>query len=352
MKTLFDYYDAGVHDKGLYAPNSNTALLDEQNDDRYRAEKASQRFLLDVSKRQSLYDSRFESDDYAIGDKVIGFDIPFDHSFFAFKNPLQINWSDKEGNKIYQGIPLLGFLIYKKEKRKGFDEGLFIDSYKVFLYFDEGDYEENKMVGTQYVLFNYAMGKKGPRVFHIDHYPCIDKIHCCINKNGIPEIDEQKSFACQEILCRDSLVDTLMDIIMKVNTTEPIYIKKKIDKKKPSWLSLPFGWPYTKGNLPKDNYIYYLDGKRYVYDKDDIDYGSGTKHRYRYDVRRHPRVVGDRIVWVQPHTRGAGKYIKKTYANSKGWAVQYLYYYAEKLTKIRSFEIILARLITFIKKSL
>lgn len=81
----------------------------------------------------------------------------------------------------------------------------------------------------------------------------------------------------------------------------------------------------------------------------DIDYGSGTKHRYRYDVRRHPRIVGDHLIWIDPHQRGSGKYIPKIYSNRKTWFIGYLWQQAEKLTKYRIFEILIIRFLKFIK---
>ena len=353
--------------------------LDATDDEIRRLLKEAKRFEINVEKSQVTYDDLMgqKTDKRLMLSSYKNFRLPFDVTMIGFVKPLVVKWTQAKNRTEYADTKLGGVLF---EASTGQPIGLsenygggitaYARLYRAYLFFDEaitGDVKEQlktngqkltgdaKVISSQFVSFLFGEATDGDfgRVMHVDHYPCQNKSYCSIGDKGqIKEwangLDQQP--VCQEILARDSLVEVLVEIVTKINTSQPIEVKRKVSSNGHATKPLPFGFPYTKGNLPKDHYTQYIDGVHRVYEKDDIAYGMGVKHKYRYDVRRHPRIVGDKIVWIEPHTRGAGKYIPKTYKNRRTWFVQYLFYLAEKLTKHRKAEILFVKLIKLLRR--
>lgn len=344
--------------------------------------RQSHSFHLDVKRSQLFYDEivgRGQIHDAQRGD----FTLPFDSCLIGFEKPLMIRWRDGLASKDYVQKPLLAFLIFPVKKktqetiqREGMKYPLTTEHahYRAVLFFKEDATAIKKaqskkkvildddavVIGQQYINFGTYRIIGGTddaiMVTHSRHYPCTNPLLCNIDESGMEKQTSKRAWVCDEIVCRDALFELIQRITNKIHESHGTVIKRK----KGLWKfaqritgilpSLPYGFPFTRGNLPKDNYVQYLDGKRYVYDKEDIHTGSGIQHRYKYDVRRHPRIVNTRIVWVEPHTRGKGQYIPKVYANRKRWSVMYLLPIAEQLTKVRIFELLMIRIIKFFKK--
>jgi len=324
------------------------------------------KFLLDVEQTQGFYDD-WDSRTHPLFTQPYPFIMPFDHTDLVFKTPLKINWSKFGNRRETAEVKLMAVGIKKLEEKA--DKDFTIVDFKAYLYFQEDtipeEYEQPEGFGLsfQFVRFAWVFWPDGrTEVHHIGHYPCTNPYGCMIDKNGwitdwandilkAPGKFAPKGvIACQEVLNRDALMESLGHVLKKIGEQKPHVIAKPRFNL-PSWFPhLPGGWPYTKGNLPRDNYIQYLGGKQYVYNKEDINYGSGTKHRYRYDVRRHMRIVKDHIVWVDPYQRGSGRYIPKVYANSRTWYVPYVWGMVESLSKIRIFEIMIVKAYAWFKR--
>ena len=307
--------------------------------------KSAKKFLLDVKLVQPHFDSFIAENIETYDDFVL----PFKECFLAFDLPLKVSW-------INMNINLYGVLL--KEVPREF--GMTFVAYLFFQTTQEKDpFIEPFEVAHDYFEFGVIKGStnKVEAIALAEHH-CIDKLTCMVedlNKNSdYWKNQSEKFYACQQVLNTEAFIESLFYVLDRIHNSQPILVEKKTnrnpanaDKLRPT---MPFGWPFTKGNLPKDNYTQYLDGKHYVYDKDDIAYGTGVKHRYRYDVRRHPRVVNGKLIWVDYHQRGAGKYIPKVYANRKTWFVNYIWSKAEQLSKYRIFEILMIKAINFLKR--
>lgn len=338
--------------------------------------KSAKQFLLNIEKAQGFYDDMEGKPKHRQLEGT--FEFPFDECLFAFENPITIRWRSGAGKNPddYVSKPIVGFLSYpildkteikgiKLPKNGAHEVDAWARTYRMHMFSVEdrelavGVPDNIEVVlGIQHILFT-ILGYKDQNtskifVNQLHHYPCGNKLLCNIDNNGCDKIvDTKKAWVCEEIVVRDAWLETVQYLVNKINDTQFVW------KKPSSWWkektagkflpALPFGWPLTKGNLPKDNYVLNLDSLHYRYDPKDIDYGSGTKHRYRYDVRRHPRIVGDHLIWIDPHQRGSGKYIPKIYSNRKTWFIGYLWQQAEKLTKYRIFEILIIRFLKFIK---
>lgn len=349
----------------FYPPNAREDEIDKDTLEMKEKMKEARNFLLDVKKAQFEYDSMDEFN--ILESKFKDFMPPFDNCLFAFQEPLEIKWLNQEANQ-YRDHKLMGILLYKtiESTASVFHPGDsetygFITPYKMQLIFEEEGLGTDLtvpegaelVVGRQSATFCVitSFDKDNLGILQVDHYPCADKLTCSIKKNGL---SSKTGRPCQEVLARHALVKTLIYIVNKIHDVYVVERKRDFrddsENKTFNFIPmLPFGWPFAKGNLPKDNYTLKLDGVRYKYDSADIDTGSGTKHRYRYDVRRHPRIVEGRIVWVSSYQRGSGKYISKIYSNSKTWLVPYVWLHIEKLSKIRILEILLVKLIMLFK---
>ena len=348
----------------FYEHSAVPKKLDEQEQVLRDYLKDAKRFLLKVDKSQLAYNSSSGITKNGIFSFSKELTLPFDTCIFAFEKPLVIKWRAFDSENEYIDTKLLALLIKRLDQGHDGTEAKILDAesitvtkYRAFLLIDE-NIEDNRNevlhLGNQYIEF-YVIWKEGftlTTIVHYNHIPCQNPTLCAFSGAITPE-EKEKAYFCQEILARDSLVETLFSLVDKINNSEAIYRKKK-NKGWYDFSQTPnpklWGWPFTKGNLPKDNYTYVLDGTHYVYDKEDIALGTGTPHRYRYDVRRHPRLIGDKIVWVNPYQRGRGSYIPKIYTNRGTWFIQYFFYLSERLTKYRIVEILIIRLIRLFRK--
>lgn len=334
-------------------------------------------FILDVEKAEGIYQEILKKEQ--IHDSQKGeLHLPFDSCLIAFEKPLLIRWNDKFEKIEYVKKPLCGYLIFplfnetsKAEAEMETKEKVIIESryYRAVLFFKEDPNripdipkDVDMVLGQQYITFNFLSinGEITHEavIKHFNHVPCGNKILCNINAEGdnqYPNI--KKGWVCDEIVVRDAFIELLQTLNNKIFEVQAEYVHRKrpvrfqYSTDTYSLPTLPLGFPYTKGNLPKDNYVQYLDGKRKVYDKEEIAFGTGIKHRYRYDVRRFPRIVNNKIIWISPHQRGSGKYIPKIYSNRKTWFVNYFWYHAEKLTKYRIIEILIINILQFFRKT-
>lgn len=327
-------------------------------------------FSLDVEQAQGLYEeilAKPQIHDSQTGDFVL----PFDNCLFAFQDHVKIRWRQGHQNDRpveYVSKQLIGFLIYQimdggQETKELVDTHQNITLrgrlYRTILFFEEQFAgEENQVMGTEHMDTNIVSVIKGNEpddylyLGHLDHHPCGNAFVCNVDKKGMvkwPDAKPKKAWVCDEIVVRDAVMELIQKLAEKImhSTQEVKFVKAPKysltdlgDKVLPE---MPKGWPYTKGNgIPKDYYTQYIDGKKIKYE----DYrgtGMGAKHQYRYDVRRHPRIVKNKIVWVNPYQRGKGRYVPKIYANKKTWFIHYFWQSAEKLTRVRFFELLLIR---------
>lgn len=351
----------------LYAPESKAEVrmpasaiaskLEEQSVALTGFLRTSKNFLLDVDKSQRFYEL-FESNE--IGSIPFeSFELPFPNSLFVFERPLVIQWSAMDNTGTDTTNKLVGMGVEETKLESG------LGWYRCWLVFDDSTQEES-ILSHQFILFAYSPHNPDdtkPTLFQLDHYPCRDKKVCAVGDDGfykpwVPQwlkLNNGAAPICQEILNREALINTLFYLVNKINTVVPIEVtrKKKVTDLFANWFKrLPLAYPYTKGNLPQDNYVLHLDGYRYKYDPDEIALGTGTKHRYRYDVRKHPRIINGHLTWVESHQRGSGTYIPKVYANRQTWYLPYVFMVAEKVSKIRLIEIIIVKIYTkfFTKK--
>lgn len=350
----------GLKLQAIEKPSNNLELIEYvfSNEKLGGVINQAKKFLLNVEKAQSFYDSMLEKDRTLIDNKY--FETPFDNCLFAFEEPLEITfYKDNTQNSVeYIKRKWIGFVSQKLHGAE--DSGVEVGrAYRFHIITGTGfsdvrggeTYSSPLLVG-----FAWTPDRRDSLSVAHPQHRCQNSKFCAVGGSGIlqdyTDKDKHKAWFCQDILMRDSLVETIMFIINKIHYSESTKVLKKkgnIDMTQTPNPKL-WGWPFTKGNIPQEGYTQYLDGKRYVYDKDEIAHGTGAKHRFRYDVRRHPRIVGDKIVWVNPHQRGSGSYKSKVYSNRRTWFVQYLFYQAEKLTKYRMLEILVVRFIKFIRK--
>jgi hypothetical protein len=52
-----------------------------------------------------------------------------------------------------------------------------------------------------------------------------------------------------------------------------------------------------------------------------VNTGTGTKHRYRYLVRGHERIINGKVIWVKPQIRGEGEFLARSVGTSNQAAV-------------------------------
>ena len=343
------------------------------------AYKASKRFVLDTEKVERFYsESEGTVPEHLFQMAEPDFRLPFDYCLFAFSKPIEIMWMSKEG-KGYSNQKLMGVLaqewfVNQKEIIKT-PEGYDQRRYRFFLLFKENPFDEMIKDISKYqegkedpVFISYQFAdlgvvkypdKPGIHLYFLNHYPCQDKKICQYTSTG--QFDRSvnivgKICICNEVMVRGALFRMLIEAINKIN--EVMIIDKTPERKKNFWGDLtnkflpskPWGWPFTRGNIPRDNYIQYLGDTRYRYNKEDLNLGSGSHHRYRYDVRRHPRIVDGEIIWVSPHQRGSGTYHPKIYASKGKWYIHYAYWALEKLTSIRVINILLAKAIVWFRE--
>jgi hypothetical protein len=352
--------------KPLYESTGIKKELDIQDKEFNSFVNEAKCFLLDVEKIQKYYNSHDQKNSIRIGNLASfnSFRLPFMTTLFTFEHPLIIKWSSTKNRKEYEDTKLLGCVIKEQESLVSINEKNHEYNtriYKAFLIFEEdipknGNIPEDvSIIGNQFIYFAFAEPTKKEdegEFRHIDHYPCQDPENCGFDEQGNvkQKFLERDIPVCIEYYTRDCLIETIIYLVNKIHDTITVPMTKKENKqsfftKNLKGLSL---FNKQKIKIPQSNYILKLDGIKYKYDATDIDYGSGTKHRFKYDVRRHPRIIKGRIVWVTEYQRGKGDYIPKIYTNSQKWFIPYLW--VEKLTKYRFFEILFIKVITFIKR--
>lgn len=328
--------------------------------------RVAKTFFLSVDPVQKYY-NKIQSQKQ-IHDTMTGeFQTPFNETFFVFDEPVNIRWRDGYGNNDYVKKPLMGILLFplfdkestqKAKTKQGNIIELWSRLYRAVLFFEEdndkvpGVPKDVVLLGEQYINFSIGgvrnWNKNELMVGHMNHTPCGNKLLCHVKEDGNPKYDSKKAWVCDEIVVRDEVVYLIQKIINNIYDIQ--VVKKKPNRKSVKKTVIPKNTTKSTTPMMKPEYSQYLSDKRYKYDPKDINYGTGTRHRHQYDVRRHPRIVGNKITWVSPYLRGKGSYLPKIYTNGKkSWMINYLWRTAEGLSKIRIIEIIMIRAIKFLK---
>lgn len=310
--------------------------------------KRAMRFHLDVRAAQNLYT------DVLLKVKEAGtnphfFETysppPFNETVFNFDNPLEIRWAkeaDSRGEDTAQPYNLLGVCIQKiPTKTQDAHE-----AWRLFLFLLE-DATSKKfskldvpyVIGQQYIDFDVTHygAKNGVTMHSTIHrtHLCKDPLRCVA---GLKE--SSHTIYCQEYENSRAIFDTVMEICASLNKPKPIEYKEAPARQNFPRLKEKYDGIFpssaTQSPIPSPFYELVLPEKSYRYEEKNV--GTGIEHRFRYDVRRHPRIVNDRIIWIEPHRRGKGEYIPKVYKARGVVSVDYAWRRIEGLTRFRFIE--------------
>lgn len=328
----------------------------------------SKKFNIDVHTAQNHYAEGFveSSDltDFHISYLTGEFRLPYNECSFSLESPIEVYWSLKDHTMPSQGQQyaehnLIGFGIrnhpYTTPEIKNHPD---THAYRCYLYFLEDEASDDMAhISWQFIDFTITEFESGriekPIANWVGHYqhPCSDEKTCPIERiNGLPKdraMPSKLQGACQEYINRRAIVELILSAIHEISVKEVI----NTHRKKTIWDYIgfspdvglrtadPIGDPsLPESVLPKEGYTTYLNDKRYVYPEGEIQHGTGTRHRFRYDVRRHARIVEGHIIWISPHRRGSGEYIPRVYSKKRIISVAYLVEKGQRLSRFRWIE--------------
>ena len=328
----------------------------------------SKKFNIDVRAAQNHYAEGFVESStltsFHISHLTGEFRLPYNECSFSFESPIEVYWSLKDHTMPSQGQQfaehnLIGFGIrnhpYTTPEIKNYPG---TNVYRCYLYFLEDEGSDNMAhISCQWIDFTITEFESGvtekPIANWVGHYmhPCSDEKNCPIERiQGLPKdraTPTKLHGACQEYINRRAIVELILSAIHETFTKEVI----NTHRKKTIWdyigfspdvgfrtSSLTGDTLLPESVLPKEGYTTYLNDKRYIYPEGEIQHGAGTKHRFRYDVRRHARIVEDHIIWISPHQRGAGEYIPRVYSKKRIISVAYLVEKGQRLSRFRWIE--------------
>lgn len=287
---------------------------------------------------------------------ITHFELPFNPVTLIFETPPMIEWMKNQNTQTFDKLPFLAISIkqgplppkYNISKLKLTDPRwycvnvLILEDIKtaqdnIHLKNTTTDYKDNDKIpeGLTEVAslqwFTFVAGKNGEGILepHLDmHFPCMNTRQC-----RVPTIPKQKQVLksrknpCRQAQVALRLVEIIIHTVNQL-TPENRTVVHSIPTKVRQTLGIH---KYRKRGRPLSNVIY-------KYDPKDLRLGQGTPHGYRYPVRRHPRVVNDRVIWVKSHIRGKGELKKKEYYENPPITIQMADLFIQNITRIRIIE--------------
>jgi hypothetical protein len=260
---------------------------------------------------------------------------------------------------IYEEVEIVGFVVRKVQPptahkaltllspEKSFPQG---DWYDCYIYsiatLREGQNKGEEGMNTQDCVFVFEKGEKESYIHIPEHTGmCRDK-DCTINLFG----RGTDKHLCNEVNARRAFVYMVLDVMAEFNKPREVIHKATNTLRTGQNQSLP---PTPETNTtPKELLVslkdIVIDRPRIVYDKI-IGHGKGGKHKIRYDVRRHIRIVKDKIVWVSSYQRGDGEYIPRWHVKSKKIEITRYQKLIEKVSTHSAIEPLLVRVIKYLR---
>ena len=360
--------------KHIGSPNFKKSEEQQFFEELESAYASSKKFIMNVEGAQNVYSSHFAEDQSAgTGLHIMSMDhesyLPFPQTTFVFERAIEIYWSLKDktigDHHPFKEHYLIAFTMVEvpieslgRNWQPSDDDSETKKGYRAYLHFLEDDQDEAiMMVSSQYIEFVVSTIHGDHPLLWVAHWQhlCSDSQNCEVADIGtrkdrnVDLMNDTKY--CQEYANRKAVVSFMLEIVAEVYDREILHVKRRKTL-----------WDYLNGfmgdtiietrdpqltpkALPEAGYTSYLNDKAYIYDK--VNHGTGTKHRFRYDVRRHPRIVNNRIVWIEPHQRGTGEYIPKIYAKHKMFTVPYVVEKVQGLSRFRWIELLMIAIIRF-----
>ena len=262
-------------------------------------------------------------------------------------------------DNIYEEVEIVGFALRKIEPPKAQQMLKFLESnksypdgdwYDCYIYsiakLREGEHKGQEGMNTQDCVFIFERGKEQSFIHFPEHTGmCRDK-DCSINLFG----RGTDKHICSEVNARRAFVYMVLDVIAEFN--KPREIIHRTTNTLRTEQNTPLQPTQETNTTPKELLVslkdIVIDRPRIVYDKI-VGHGKGGKHKIRYDVRRHIRIVKDRIIWVSSYQRGDGEYYPRWHVKSKKIEITRYQKLIEKVSTHSAIEPLLVRVIKYLR---